>query len=74
MKALGVPIFPIIAVVDDGSGRWEEGLSYGVFHPSALGHHFVFRGLLESLAAVLVPERCALIMGRASTKSRAGCE
>ena len=71
LEALGVPILPMLAAVDDGAGRWKEGFSIDAVHPSAAGHHAMFRGLLAPLAKVFAPDqieakRRALFRGRAS--------
>ena len=55
LEAFRVPILPMLATVDDGTGLWKEGLYYDMQHPSAAGHHEMFRGLVPSLAKVFAP-------------------
>ena len=55
MEAFRVPILPMLAAVDDGTGLWKEGLSHDIGHPNAAGHHEMFRGLVPSIAKVFAP-------------------
>ena len=52
LGALGVPILPMLAAVDDGAGRWKEGLSHDAEHPNAAGHYTIFRDLGHSIAEI----------------------
>ena len=71
LEALGLPILPMLAALDDGTGRWKEGFVYDQMHPNAAGHHEQFRGFVPSITNIFSPEliqakRRALTKGRAS--------
>ena len=71
LEALGFPILPMLAALDDGTGRLKEGFFYDEFHPNVAGHHEQFRGFVPCIASIFPPEliqakRRALTKGRAS--------
>ena len=71
LEALGWPILPMLAALDDGTGRWKEGFTYHSIHPNAAGHYEQFRGVVPFIANIFSPElipakRRALTKGRAS--------
>ena len=45
----GVPILDWLAAVDDGQGRWREGLSFDPAHPNTKGHRFLYQAIDLSL-------------------------
>ena len=57
LEALGVPILPMLAAVDDGAGRWKDGFSQDAAHPNAVGHHEMFGGLGPSITDIFAPEQ-----------------
>jgi lysophospholipase L1-like esterase len=49
MLSWGVPVLNWLAAVDDGQGRWREGLSFDPAHPNTKGHHFLHQAIDLSL-------------------------
>jgi len=49
MKTWGVPIFDWLAALDDGRGRWREGLWFDHAHPNSEGHRRMFESIDLSL-------------------------
>jgi len=38
MHTWGVPVLDFLPAVDDGKGRWKEGLYSDALHPNDVGH------------------------------------
>jgi lysophospholipase L1-like esterase len=49
MLSWGVPVLDWLAAVDDGQGRWREGLSFDPAHPNTQGHHLMYEAIDLSL-------------------------
>jgi len=49
MKTWGVPIFDWLDALDDGRGRWREGLWFDHAHPNSEGHRRMFESIDLSL-------------------------
>jgi lysophospholipase L1-like esterase len=49
MLSWDVPILDWLAAVDDGQGKWREGLSFDPAHPNSKGHHFMAQAIDLSL-------------------------
>jgi lysophospholipase L1-like esterase len=45
MLKWGIPVLDWLAVLDDGSGRWQAGISFDPAHPNTLGHQRMFEAI-----------------------------
>jgi lysophospholipase L1-like esterase len=41
----GVPILDWLATVDNGQGRWREGISFDPAHPNTIGHQLMYEAI-----------------------------
>ncbi|OCQ98875.1 lipase [Nostoc sp. MBR 210] len=41
----GVPILNWLPALDNGQGRWREGISFDPAHPNTFGHHLMFEAI-----------------------------
>jgi lysophospholipase L1-like esterase len=49
MMTWDVPVLNWLTTVDDGQGRWKEGLSFDPAHPNTRGHQLMFEAIDLSL-------------------------
>ncbi|OLP17693.1 lipase [Leptolyngbya sp. 'hensonii'] len=49
MLSWGVPIFDWLGVLDDGQGRWQDGLAIDPAHPNSAGHRRMFEAIDQQL-------------------------
>ncbi len=59
MLGWGVPVLDWLASVDDGRGRWREGLSFDPAHPNTKGHRYMFQAIDLSLFQIDMAELAA---------------
>ncbi|MEA5621163.1 DUF1796 family putative cysteine peptidase [Cronbergia sp. UHCC 0137] len=52
MLSWNVPILDWLAAVDNGQGRWKEGISFDPAHPNTIGHHLMYEAIDLSLFAI----------------------
>jgi lysophospholipase L1-like esterase len=45
MLKWGVPVLDWLAVLDDGGGGWQAGISFDPAHPNTLGHQLMFEAI-----------------------------
>jgi hypothetical protein len=41
----GVPVLDWLAALDDGEGRWKEGISFDPAHPNTIGHRLMYQAI-----------------------------
>jgi lysophospholipase L1-like esterase len=44
-KKFGVPVLDFLTNLDDGSGKWKDGLMSDFIHPNDAGHEVLFRNI-----------------------------
>lgn len=45
MMSWGVPILDWLAALDNGRGRWKQGISFDPSHPNTLGHRLMYEAI-----------------------------
>ena len=41
----GVPVLDWLAVLDNGQGRWKDGISFDPAHPNTIGHRLMYEAI-----------------------------
>ncbi len=52
----GVPVLDWLAVLDNGQGRWKEGISFDPAHPNTVGHQLMYEAINLDLFAIAKSE------------------
>jgi lysophospholipase L1-like esterase len=45
MMSSGIPVLDWLAALDNGEGRWRQGLSIDSYHPNTVGHQLMFEAI-----------------------------
>jgi hypothetical protein len=48
----GVPVLDWLGVLDDGEGRWKQGISFDQSHPNTIGHNLMYETIDLNLFAI----------------------
>ena len=52
MQNWGVPVLDWLGVLDDGEGRWKQGISFDPSHPNTIGHNLMYETIDLNLFAI----------------------